>query len=721
MVPDCGPVNRRCLPNPIVTGCLLSYLLDGHDRRPSAPAPPFLSLTEETMIGINDGGGGIDIVATATDFFSATGPLSRSPDFEFRAEQQDMARHVAQALQSGHPLAVEAGTGVGKSLAYLVPAILFGQAHRRKAIISTHTINLQEQLIHKDIPILQKIHDLPFAAALLKGRGNYLCMSRLRRAMRNKGDLFSSSEQDDLKMLWDWAHETEDGSRSDLPHPPSPGVWNQVCSESLACSPRICGKEPLCFFQAARRRAMEADLVVMNHTLFFTLLASSEENGAAGDDHGFLYPRDFAIFDEAHTLEAVAAAQLGMRLSCPGILFDLRKLFNPRTKKGLFPLLGEARGVEATLRLIERVESFFGEVEDACNFGPWGREFRVRNPIGIDDPLAGPLRNMAALLREAADRTDKEPTRLELEDLAERMLATRAGVAEFLDLGQEGHVYWVERSGNREGSAPPQATLRSAPIDIAGLCREIFFDRSRTCVMTSATLGTGETDLRYFRNRIGGENIECQKIGSPFDYRKQMQLYLVKAMPDPGDPAFPDELEKWIRHFLLQSDGRAFVLFTSYKLLKDMAARLAQTCTSNGWRLLVQGQEMARDRMVRIFREDKHSVLFGTDSFWTGVDVPGEALSNVIVTRLPFAVPDHPVTASQIEKIQAEGGNAFYEYSLPEAVVKLRQGIGRLIRTKKDKGIAVILDSRVLSKSYGRRFLAGLPSAPTITLGKEDI
>ncbi len=200
-----------------------------------------------------------------------------------------------------------------------------------------------------------------------------------------------------------------------------------------------------------------------------------------------------------------------------------------------------------------------------------------------------------------------------------------------------------------------------------------------------------------------------------------MQLYLVKSMPEPSEPNFEEQLEAWIRHFLLESDGSAFVLFTSYKLLKEMAARLGPACTKNGWRLLVQGQEMPRDRMLRTFREDKHSVLFGTDSFWTGVDVPGKALSNVIITRLPFAVPDHPITASQIEKIQAEGGNAFFEYSLPEAVVKLRQGIGRLIRTKKDSGIAAILDSRILNKRYGRRFLAGLPSIPTTTLGKEDV
>ena len=668
---------------------------------------------------MNDGTGDTeDIVAPSADFFSQTGPLSQSPDFEFRGEQQEMARRVAASLQSGNPLAVEAGTGVGKSLAYLVPAVLFAQAHRRKAILSTHTINLQEQLIHKDIPILKKVHDVPFRAALLKGRGNYLCMSRLRRAMRNKGDLFTSSEQDDLKILWEWAHETEDGSRSDMATPPPPGVWSQVCSESLACSPRICSKEPLCFFQAAKRKAQEADLVVMNHTLFFTLLSGSEDT--VTNDGGFLYPRDFAIFDEAHTLETIAAAQLGMRLSGPGILFDLRKLFNPRTKKGLFQLLREAKGIETTLRLIDRVEGFFHDIDEACDFGSWGREFRVREPLGVDDPLAGPLRQMADVLREVADRTEKEAVQLELQDLAERMLSTRASIAEFLDLREEGHVYWVERS-HASGAAQAQVTMRSAPIDVAGRCREIFFNRYRTCVMTSATLGTGEPDLGYFRKRIGGDEIDHQKIGSPFDYRKQMQLFLVKSMPEPSEPNFEEQLEAWIRHFLLESDGSAFVLFTSYKLLKEMAARLGPACTKNGWRLLVQGQEMPRDRMLRTFREDKHSVLFGTDSFWTGVDVPGKALSNVIITRLPFAVPDHPITASQIEKIQAEGGNAFFEYSLPEAVVKLRQGIGRLIRTKKDSGIAAILDSRILHKRYGRRFLAGLPSIPTTTLGKEDV
>jgi len=690
--------------NPIVRPPLLSYLLP---------------LTPHDLIGFDAGTGSPpDIIGPSADFFSATGPLSASPDFEYRAEQQDMARRVAQSLQNKEPLAVEAGTGVGKSLAYLVPAVLFAQAHRRKAVISTHTINLQEQLVAKDIPILQKVHDIPFRAALMKGRHNYLCMSRLRRAMKNKGDLFTSSEQDDLKALWTWAHETEDGSRSDLTTPPTPSVWSQVCSESVVCSPRICGKEPMCFYQAARRKAQEADVVVMNHTLFFTLLQGVEDT--VNDDGGFLYPNDFAIFDEAHTLEAVAAQQLGMRLSGPAILFDLRKLYNPRSRKGLFQLLREAKGIESTLRLIDHVEGFFDDVEEASEFGPWGREFRVRQPIGLQDHLGEPLRHMAETLREISDRTEKESVKLELQDLADRMLGSRNAVADFLDLKQEDHVYWVERSTSGNSNSP-QVTLRSAPIDIATRCRDIFFNAQRTCVMTSATLGVGEPDLRYFRRRLGAEDIDYAHIGSPFDYRKQMQLFLVRAMPEPKDPRYEEELEVWIRHFLLESDGRAFVLFTSYKLLREMALKLEGHCASNGWRLLVQGQEMPRDRMVQTFREDERSVLFGTDSFWTGVDVPGKALSNVIITRLPFAVPDHPVTASQLEKIQAEGGNPFYEYSLPEAVVKLRQGVGRLIRTQKDEGMACILDSRIVTKSYGRNFLAGLPPATTITLDREDI
>jgi len=679
------------------------------------------------MIGFDEGTGAIDpmggpgqgnLAKLAGDFFSDTGPLSKSPDFEYRPEQQEMAARVGSAIESGRPLLVEAGTGVGKSLAYLAPAVLFAIQERRKAVISTHTINLQEQLVLKDIPILQKVIDTPFRSALLKGRGNYLCMSRLRRAMKNRGDLFTSSEQDDLKALWDWAHDTEDGSRSDLENPPPHNVWAQVCSESQVCSPKICGKEPLCFYQAARRNAMEADVVVMNHTLFFTLLAGAEDT--VTEDGGFLYPRDFAIFDEAHTLEHVAANQLGMRLSQPGILFDLRKLYNPRSKKGLFQVLRDGEAVRDTLYLIDHVEGFFDEVEEAAEFNSWGREFRVRNPMGVADTLAEPLRRMAETLRTCSDRVEKDTAKLELLDLAERMLATRTAVADFLDLKQEDHVYWIERSGGNS-FAQPQLTLRSAPIDIASRLREIFFNAKRNCVMTSATLGPGEPDLRYFRKRVGAGDVDFSKIGSPFDYAKQMRLFLVRSMPEPKEQNYSEELERWIRYFLLESDGRAFVLFTSYKLLKEMAVKLDGFCKDNDWRLLAQGQDMPRDRMIRTFREDKTSVLFGTDSFWTGVDVPGESLSNVIITRLPFAVPDHPITASQIERIQDEGGNSFFDYSLPEAVVKLRQGVGRLIRTKKDGGIAAILDSRIVTKRYGQNFLAGLPDTPTITLDGRDL
>ncbi|RYD30374.1 MAG: DEAD/DEAH box helicase [Verrucomicrobiaceae bacterium] len=641
--------------------------------------------------------------------FSETGMLSRSPDFEYRSGQQRMAVEVGQALEKRRAVIIEAGTGVGKSLAYLLPAALTAHREKRKAVVSTHTINLQEQLIAKDIPIVQKLLPHPFTAVLLKGRANYLCPQRLSRAMRGTSDLFSTAEHEELRALWKWRGLTEDGTLSDLNFTPSPNVWSQVCSEPHACTPRSCGPESGCFYQNARRRAAEAEMVVLNHTLFFTMLSAQEELGVEGE--GFLFPNDFVVLDEAHTLENVAAKQLGLHVSQSGLRFDLHRLYNPRTQKGLFAQAKSVEGVLASTRLLEHMETFFAAVRDAARFGPAGREFRVRTGGLVENILHGPLLEVVECVRKVTD--DKEAADsgvAEITEMGRRVSGLRAELEAFLTMSREGHVYWVERSGveNRNIS------LHAAPVDVSGLLRQLFFSGHKTCVMTSATFGAGEPNLRYFRRRCGAEKVRAVEIGSPFDWEKQMRLHLVRHLPDPNSPGYEAALEQWIRHFLEQSQGRAFVLFTSYRLMESMSARLESWCQERHWTLLVQGKGRPRHQLLQDFKDDISSVLFGTESFWTGVDVPGESLSNVIITRLPFAVPDHPLTAARLEYIEDRGGNPFSEYSVPEAVLKLRQGIGRLIRTRRDHGIAVILDPRVLTKSYGKIFLDSLPPAPRV-------
>jgi len=645
-----------------------------------------------------------DFIEIIRDMFGPGGLLSRARQFEYRAQQQQMAAAIARALQEGRHLVVEAGTGVGKSLAYLIPAVLTALDQRRKAIVSTQTINLQEQLLHKDIPIVQQLLNRPFEAALLKGRQNYLCPNRLNRALQLQNELFTDADQRELLRIKEWSVRTTEGTLSDLDFEPDPAVWTQVCSEAHICTPKTCGSQGRCFYQDARKKLLTADLIVVNHTLFFLALQATGDSD--GRSPGYLFPNDFVIFDEAHTLESVAARQIGLGISHYGLRQALHRLYNPKTRKGLFVLLRKGDAVEETAESCNALDRFFDEVERAADFGK-GREFRVRQPDLVPDTISPSLLRIQAAVVSAAKEASDERLKGELQDLGRRLRDARQGIADFLRQTPDNYVYWIEKTGKTGHFL----SLNASPVDISPVLNQLLFPPDRTCIMTSATLSVGREDLAYFRNRVGAFDVDAVQIGSPFDFETQMRLFLVRKMPDPRDAVYEDSLAKWIWHFLEKSSGRAFVLFTSYKTMTSVARSMEERLQRN-FTFLIQGQGLSRSRMLAQFKRAKDGVLFGTDSFWTGVDVPGEALSNVIITRLPFAVPDHPLIEAKVEFIENNGGDPFTEYSLPEAILKLRQGVGRLIRTRSDRGIVVILDNRILSKSYGRAFLQALPKCP---------
>lgn len=634
--------------------------------------------------------------------------------YEFRPQQLEMAEAIAGAFSSNEHLVVEAGTGVGKSFAYLLPAINLALDTHEPVVISTNTINLQEQLIYKDIPFLQQVLPQPFTAALAKGRGNYLSRRRLSSLLAYDRALFDSrAEVEDLARVVEWVDGTEDGSKADLEPQPMFEIWNKVASDTDNCLRQRCPTYDTCFYFKARAQVDEADLIIVNHHLLFADWALRKTNPYAA----ILPEYRYLILDEAHHLEATATEHTSVEFSNTRVKRFLDSLCNPQGKAGLFIRFQSTGSVRLVEDARDEANQQFALImswleRQGVRDRGHGITHTVDQADFVHNVLDNPLGELQARLKSMKDAATTEDDQQEIDAHLRRCRELRAGLDVMLSHTLPDYVYWIDTSTRGRFD---RVVLNATPINVSEELNTHLFEKLDSIIMTSATLATNQ-NFDYFRKRIGLSNLCTREllVGSPFNYREQVEIHIPSWMPDPRDRRFTEAATTRILDYLKLTHGKAFVLFTSYRMMDEVYEKVHPYLERLGIDVLKQGEGLSRNAMLMEFRENIDSVLFGTSSFWEGVDVQGESLSSVIITRLPFEVPTHPVIEARVKQIEERGGNPFMEFSLPEAIIRFKQGFGRLIRTKTDTGIFVALDSRISTKFYGRQFLNSLPSCKIV-------
>jgi ATP-dependent DNA helicase DinG len=689
--------------------------------------------------------------------FAADGMMAHLKGYEQREEQVRMAFAVAEAFNNDKVVLVEAGTGTGKSLAYLVPSILWAVRNNQRVVISTNTINLQEQLIKKDLPFLARNSSVEFKASLVKGRGNYACLRKLEHA-EVEPSLFPDEATAELTSIIEWSKVTLDGCRSDLTNAPRRGTWEELCCEADQCSRAKCKHFNRCFFYRARRESSSARILVVNHALLLSDIVLRKETGY--DATAILPPFSRLVFDEGHHLEDVATSHLSLVISRGIILKQLHRLVPQKANRaGLLTIISSrlARELPESMEalyselsalleshllpkahdvahLTEQIMDWLALAVERETGGEGGRERKLRVTPEVQgsafwqecrqrlQALADALGDYASALRTLLRRAGDLPEKLR-EKMSDNLLDTGGiegrlqAVADGLlfCIGEpEGYCRWIETSSGQRGV---QARMCAAPLDISRSVKETILDRFKTIIVTSATLTVGG-EFSYLKKRTGfgllpKERLNELRLASPFDYARQVFVAVPDDMPEPTASGFREALEERILRAVSVTRGGAFILFTSYDLLNRVYSSLGPELGRLGLTALKQG-DTGRHALLTHFRKDHNAVLFGTDSFWEGVDVKGDALRLVIIARLPFQVPTEPVQQARSELIDASGGDSFREFSIPQAVIKFRQGFGRLIRSRDDRGAVLILDRRVTTKGYGKIFLRSLPDTEII-------